>query len=76
MISFSERHIGPRANDKTAMLKELGLSSIDQLIDETIPENILLEKSMDLPDALNESELLDHMKKIGRKSILNKLNYK
>ena len=68
MISFSERHIGPRANDKTAMLKELGLSSIDQLIDETIPENILLEKSMDLPDALNESELLDHMKKIGRKN--------
>ena len=68
MISFSERHIGPRANDKTAMLKELGLPSIDQLINETIPENILLEKSMDLPDALNESELLDHMKKIGRKN--------
>ena len=68
MISFSERHIGPRANDKTAMLKELGLHSIDQLINETIPENILLKKSMDLPDALNESELLDHMKKIGRKN--------
>ena len=35
---FSDRHIGPRANDITEMLKVVNALSLNQLIDETIPE--------------------------------------
>ena len=37
---FSDRHIGPGANDITEMLKVVNASSLNQLIDETIPEKI------------------------------------
>ncbi len=68
MNSFSERHIGPDTKEQEAMLQRIGLSSIDDLIDQTIPAQIRLNKSMDLPDALNESDLLDHMKSLGKKN--------
>jgi len=68
MNSFSERHIGPRPNDQEAMLKALGLSSMEQLIEQTIPSAIRLNNTMDLPQAMNESELLEHMKSIGQKN--------
>ena len=45
---FSDRHIGPRANDITEMLKVVNASSLNQLIDETIPEKIHLGREMNL----------------------------
>jgi glycine dehydrogenase len=68
MNSFSERHIGPDTQDQEAMLQRIGLSSIDELIDQTIPAQIRLNKSMDLPEAMTESDLLDHMKSLGKKN--------
>ena len=68
MNQFSERHIGPTQNEQELMLEKIGLSSFDELIDTTIPKNIRLSKKMDLPDPMNESELLDHMKKLGHKN--------
>ena len=68
MNAFSDRHIGPDNSDQENMLKTLQLSSIEELIDQTIPSSIRLNKKMDLPKAMNESELIDHMKTIGRKN--------
>lgn len=68
MNQFSERHIGPRTSDQEIMLKKIGVSSIDELIDRTLPAAIRLTKKMDLPPALNESELLEHMKTLGQKN--------
>ena len=45
---FSIRHIGPRLSDYDAMLKTIGVSSLNQLINETIPDNIKLQKELDL----------------------------
>ena len=45
---FALRHIGPRATDHDAMLKTIGASSMDQLISETLPDNIKLQKPLDL----------------------------
>ena len=68
MNTFSERHIGPHQIEQDNMLESLALSSIEELIDQTIPASIRLDKKMDLPAAMNESELIDHMKKLGRKN--------
>ena len=48
IYNFSDRHIGPRDSDLPKTLKMVNASSIKQLIDETIPQKIHLEKKMNL----------------------------
>ncbi len=60
---FVSRHIGPSAGDTQAMLKVLNVQSLDELIDQTVPDNIHLKKPLDLPDALSEFEYLQAVKK-------------
>ena len=68
MNQFAERHIGPRPSEIEEMLQKIGVNTLDELVTQTIPANIRLNKSLDLPAALNESELLDHMKSLGKKN--------
>ena len=68
MNQFAERHIGPRPTEIEEMLQKIGVNTLDELVTQTIPANIRLNKSLDLPEALNESELLDHMKALGKKN--------
>jgi glycine dehydrogenase len=65
---FSDRHIGPRGNDIKQMLSLVNASSIEQLIDETIPAQIHLGREMNLPVALSESRFVEHMKGIAQKN--------
>ena len=65
---FSDRHIGPRSNDVKEMLSQVNASSIEQLIKETIPAQIHLDREMSLPDALSESRFIEHMKGIAQKN--------
>jgi glycine dehydrogenase len=66
--SFQLRHIGPRAKEQEAMLKTVGVDSLDQLIYETIPDDIRLKDELDLPNALSEYEYLNHINKLGAKN--------
>jgi len=66
--NFSDRHIGPRGNDFKEMLSLVNASSIEQLINETIPGKIHLGREMNLPDALSESRFIEHMKGIAQKN--------
>src|SRR6185437_4091514 len=65
---FEDRHIGPSAEDTQKMLETIGASSLDQLIDQTIPASIRKKKPMDLPPALGEQEMLLELKKIAAKN--------
>ncbi|WP_442267115.1 aminomethyl-transferring glycine dehydrogenase [Tenacibaculum sp. ZS6-P6] len=65
---FQLRHIGPRDNEKDIMLKTIGVDSIDQLIYETIPDDIRLQNELDLPEALSEYEYLQHINELGAKN--------
>lgn len=65
---FSSRHIGPRDKDVNAMLTDCGASSIDQLIEETIPNKIRLSKDLDLAPAMTEYEYLSHIKGLAGKN--------
>jgi glycine dehydrogenase len=65
---FSKRHIGPRDEDVKYMLEQMGLESLDQLIDGTIPKNIRLENPLKLEEGLSEYEYLQHIKDLGSKN--------
>ncbi|MBI4944770.1 MAG: aminomethyl-transferring glycine dehydrogenase [Bacteroidetes bacterium] len=60
--SFASRHIGPREKDVTTMLQKIGASTLDELINQTIPSNIRLKKPLNLPDGLSEFEYLKELK--------------
>lgn len=68
--NFQSRHIGPRTTDITAMLATVNATSIDALIDETIPSNIRLTQPLNLPTAMSEFEYAQHVKELGK---LNKV---
>ncbi|MEZ0006923.1 glycine dehydrogenase [Flavobacterium sp. 28YEA47A] len=66
--AFALRHIGPRENDLQHMLKTIGVESIDQLIYETLPDDIRLKAPLNLEPAMTEYEYLDHIQKLGNKN--------
>jgi len=70
MISnnFIERHNGPRASEIPQMLEAVGVTSINELIDKTLPASIRMKGDLKLPEGMNELEYLDHLKEIGAKN--------
>src|SRR5690554_45334 len=66
--SFALRHIGPREADLPEMLETIGVSSMDQLIYETVPDDILLKKPLDLDTAMSEQEYLEHITELSFKN--------
>uniref|UniRef100_A0A8C7V9Z9 glycine dehydrogenase (aminomethyl-transferring) n=1 Tax=Oncorhynchus mykiss TaxID=8022 RepID=A0A8C7V9Z9_ONCMY len=65
---FAERHIGPGEREKREMLDVLGLESIAQLIEDTVPESIRIQRSMKMDDPLCENQVLEHLQKIASKN--------
>lgn len=65
---FAHRHNGNNPSAISEMLEAINADSIDQLIDETIPENIRLSNRLNLPEALSEVEFLENFKKIASKN--------
>ncbi|KAB2898997.1 MAG: glycine dehydrogenase (aminomethyl-transferring), partial [Kofleriaceae bacterium] len=62
---FAPRHLGPRDADQTAMLAALGLQSLDELADQTVPADIRLGRPLDLGPALTEHELLEELRTLA-----------
>ncbi|MGB1205940.1 MAG: aminomethyl-transferring glycine dehydrogenase [Chitinophagales bacterium] len=67
---FLHRHIGPNAIETQKMLDELQLSSIEQLIEQTVPASIRLKKELPALPAKSEFEYLKDIKKIANKNQL------
>lgn len=66
--SFALRHIGPREKDLPQMLDTIGVPSMDQLIYETVPDDILLKKALNLDTAMSEQEYLEHITELSSKN--------
>ncbi|MBD2767037.1 aminomethyl-transferring glycine dehydrogenase [Hymenobacter sp. BT664] len=62
---FEDRHNAPGADEQAAMLRTIGVSSIEQLIDETVPPAIRLKRALELPEALSERAFLAKFKQIA-----------
>jgi glycine dehydrogenase len=65
---FVIRHNGPRDHELPQMIKVIGVDSLDQLIDMTIPQKIRLKKSLRLPEAMSEYEYLKHIRALGARN--------
>jgi len=66
--SFALRHIGPREKNLQQMFQTIGVNSIEQLMYETVPDNIRLKTALDLEAPMTEYEYANHIKKLGDKN--------
>ena len=62
MSNFQKRHIGSNQNEENKLLETIGYSNTDQLINQTIPDTIRLEKELNIPEALSEATYLNTLK--------------
>jgi glycine dehydrogenase len=65
---FIQRHIGPSIEEQKIMLKELGYKNLDELIKNTVPENILLKDDLGIGDPNSEYKALRKLKNISKKN--------
>ena len=65
---FAQRHIGPNEQETAEMLQEIGMSSLEELINKTIPPSIQIKGNIDITAAMSEFEYLNELKKIAAKN--------
>ncbi|HBX52636.1 MAG: glycine dehydrogenase (aminomethyl-transferring) [Bacteroidetes bacterium GWF2_33_38] len=67
--SYLSRHNGPRNHEIDLMLKKIGVKTVDQLIDETVPTSIRLQKPLNVhAEGISEYEYLKKLKEIASKN--------
>jgi glycine dehydrogenase len=62
---FKDRHIGPDAEERAEMLRFIGVDSLEELIDQTVPETIRERKPLDVPEALSEFDFLRMLRELS-----------
>ncbi len=67
-VKFESRHNGPTEAEIAEMLKKIGASSLEELINQTIPKAIQLEKPLNLPAPRLESEFLKEFRELASKN--------
>ena len=65
---FSRRHIGPNERETAEMLNAIGVASLDELVNRTVPAGIRMKEELNLPPAMSEAEYLQHIKEISLKN--------
>ena len=65
---FESRHIGPREKDTREMLQTIGVSGLEELIQQTIPASIRIQEEQVIPAPLTEFAYLQLMKEIAAKN--------
>ncbi|MEZ5056373.1 MAG: hypothetical protein R2879_04975 [Saprospiraceae bacterium] len=74
LTGFSRRHIGINSGELEEMLSVIGVNSLEELINQTIPDAIRREGSLNLPEAQSEYDYMEDLKKVAAKNKLYK-NY-
>ena len=67
-IHFGHRHIGPNEAEMQEMLRHIGLDSLDDLVTETIPEHLLLDRHLNLDQPMTEYDYLNLINKISKEN--------
>ncbi|MFA5834823.1 MAG: aminomethyl-transferring glycine dehydrogenase [Bacteroidota bacterium] len=65
---FEPRHIGPNEEETKEMLKTIGVSSVDELIEQTVPAHIRLESPMKINKAMTENETINYIRMIASRN--------
>ena len=66
--SFERRHIGIIASEKDEMLRSIGVSSIDELINKTVPNDIRMDRDLKVPASMTEFEYLNELEQTAAKN--------
>lgn len=72
---FAPRHNGPRPSDVGPMLETIGVSSVTELVEKTVPAQIRLGRDLDLgkySPGLSESDAIDELKRIVGANVINR----
>lgn len=69
---FSHRHIGINKNDLAVMLKRIGVETVDELMDKTIPSGIRLKEKLNLAPAMTEREFAEHIASLAAENKIYK----
>ena len=69
---FIQRHIGPSRDEQAEMLKDLGLTSVDELVRQVGPDSILLRGDGKLPEGCDEQEALTELKEIAELNVVKR----
>lgn len=69
---FIGRHIGPNSEETNAMLSTIGMKTMDELIEKTVPQSIRLKNDLAVSAPISEFEYLLHIKELGQKNQLKK----
>ncbi len=69
---FVNRHIGISEEERAEMLKAVGVDSIEELIEKTLPQKIRLQQELSIGEAVSEKDTLAYLKKLSEKNIIGK----
>jgi len=69
---FIQRHIGPSEKQQAAMAKALGYTSLDALIDDTVPSAIRRAEPMTIPGAQTEQAVIERLRQIADHNVVNR----
>ncbi|MFP5576963.1 MAG: aminomethyl-transferring glycine dehydrogenase [Acidimicrobiia bacterium] len=67
---FRSRHVGPRGDDVATMLAAVGVSSLDELVDQAVPSSIRTTQPLDLPPAATEEEALAELRALAGRNVV------
>lgn len=62
------RHIGPNKQETEEMLEIIGVASLDELINKTVPKDIRMEKTLDVAGPISEHQYLSELNKTASKN--------
>jgi glycine dehydrogenase len=69
---FADRHLGPDPAERQRMLRALGYSTLDELIERTLPASIRQRRPLDLPPALSERAALEELRQLAGENLVFK----
>ena len=70
--SFARRHIGPSASETSSMLRSIDVSSLDELVTQTVPKAIVRTHPLKIQSAKSESEAIEELREIMEENKLVK----
>ncbi|RTE66126.1 glycine dehydrogenase (aminomethyl-transferring) [Amphritea opalescens] len=69
---FTRRHIGPDADQTAAMLADLGVGSIEELMTQTVPDSIRLDDALAMEDSVSEADALALLRSLADQNTVNR----
>ena len=69
---FIKRHIGPSEEEQSKMLKYIGYKSLQDLMENTVPEKILLKEDLKIDQPMSENDALKKLKSISKNDKVRK----